>query len=196
MSSSLELKHFRLLEGGRTVHDAADAARAAALSFMAGTNGAWSRKDLALWLLRDYAAALGPGRRAKTLLAVDSSSVEIVALRTRERVLDMLATLDRSRAFGRDFVEEKLVTPSRDHLGALGYVPVDGSRLSLDDRVTSLFAADYLTRPADYASLVVCEDCGEVSFAWMQRHGGTCERRDVIESNVVPRLASAPRCVG
>ena len=40
----------------------------------------------------------------------------------------------------------------------------------------------------DYASIVPCLECGEVSFAWAEVHRGECEERMMTESGIVPAL--------
>lgn len=207
MASKSSQNRFQLLAGDRRVHDVADTCRAAALAFMTGTNAGWTRKDLAFWLVRDYADAVAttakPSGRRKTVVPADrplhETTIELLLLRTRERVLEMLSACVGScetPALAHEMVESGLVIGVRDAIGAIGYTPVDSSELGLFDRVASLFVADYLTRPADYASIVPCEDCGEVSFAWAEVHCGECREHRVLESTIVPRNGAARRGVG
>jgi hypothetical protein len=51
-----------------------------------------------------------------------------------------------------------------DDAFAIGYAPVDAPAMRLVDRVRSLFVADYLTRPADYAAFAVCDECEGATF--------------------------------
>jgi hypothetical protein len=72
-------------------------------------------------------------------------------------------------------VDDGLVIGVTDFRGALGFVPAACQRMRLVDRVTTLFLADYLTRPRDYEDLVVCPDCTSVSFAWSELHHDGCD---------------------
>jgi hypothetical protein len=193
--------HSRLcfLPQGCTVHEVAERCREAALEFMAGTNGGWSRKDLAHWLVGPYRHAVSAtsmsAKRTKTCVAadrlVDDMTIERLLVRTRERVLEMIATSSISwtlSTFPRDMVDAGFVAGVRDRNGAMGYAAVDYPDLRLVDRVASLFIADYLTRPGDYESVIACEDCGEVSFTWCATHSPACERRTVTESGIIDRV--------
>ena len=63
-------------------------------------------------------------------------------------------------------VECGFVAGIADRTGSIGYVPVDVGEMDIVERLMSLVAADYLTRPNDYRSLTICDDCDGVSFDW------------------------------
>ena len=42
------------------------------------------------------------------------------------------------------------VEPAHDLYGSRGFIPIDGARMRLVDRVLALLVADYLTRPGDF----------------------------------------------
>jgi hypothetical protein len=67
-----------------------------------------------------------------------------------------------------------LLTSVMDEEFGIGYAPVDFPRLRLVDRVTSLFVADFLTRPSDYDAFTVCAECSAVTFDWFS-HIAECE---------------------
>jgi hypothetical protein len=46
--------------------------------------------------------------------------------------------------------------------------------MSLVDRVAALIAADYLTRPRDYSTVSICDDCGAISFGEASCHHAIC----------------------
>ena len=90
-------------------------------------------------------------------------------------------------------VDAGLVMGVSDDQGGLGYAPVHRMRMRLVDRLVSLFIADFLTRPGDYDSLLVCASCDEVSFAWDEVHEDGCEARVHHSGMVVrPRRSTWP----
>jgi len=58
----------------------------------------------------------------------------------------------------------------------LGYAPMARPDMRLVDRVTSLFVADYLTRPADYERFRVCDACAAIMFDGGAGHQEVCLR--------------------
>lgn len=92
--------------------------------------------------------------------------------------------------FVADALQLGFVVGVRDDNGVIGYAPVDAGEMHLLDRVASLLAADFLTRPRDYEGVTICDDCGAVSFAWTTCNGGTCDARRV--SGVVRHEATPP----
>ena len=176
------------------VLDVADASRTAAVAFLEGTATGWGRTELAAWLMGAYRAATkrnptalaGAGRGDTT---ISDGTVERVLLRTRERLIDLLAGGARewSKAgFTTHAVEAGLVVGVTDESGALGYAPLDLPGMRLYDRVSALFVADYLTRPRDYEGLSLCEECSELSFSWAPSHHRHCSTPPVV-SGVVAR---------
>ena len=185
---------------GISVHDVADEARRAALGFLHGTASGWGRKELALWLATSYGKAVagspnGAGRQRKTLLSADGQediAVERTLLRAREELVELLTsfgTSEGSAAFAHDLIETGFVVRVFDTSGSFGYVPLDAPEMRLIDRVASLFAADYLTRPSDYRALTICEDCGQCSFDWAPTHEAVCAH-SFRDSGVVPKNAT------
>ncbi len=57
---------------------------------------------------------------------------------------------------------------------ALGFAPVATPSMRLVDRVTSLFIADFLTRPADYARFRICDACSAIMFDGGAEHFEVC----------------------
>jgi hypothetical protein len=193
------------LPSGIGVHDVADACRKAVFEFLSGAGTGWSRKDLVFWLVGPYRRAtsaspeLPEGRRRTTLGgpgSLDEAGVEKMLLRSRERVLEMLRdckTSWESADFAREAIDAGVVVRVRDEVGSMGHAPVEHPEMPLADRVGSLVIADYLTRPADYRDLVICDDCGEAGFEWDPRHQAHCvEPRAETESGLAPRYATPP----
>jgi hypothetical protein len=173
-----------LLDPGVHVKDVADACRSAALAFAWSASRGWNKRDLARWLAGPYATAVSATRslRAGSALRVvrptpiaEKSIADLVA-RTHSTVLTALrstwAWMDDS-LFARDMVDVGLVAGIMDETSAIGFAPIDGPRMRLAARVESLFVADYLTRPADYETFRVCNDCNGVTYYWLT-HEHTC----------------------
>jgi hypothetical protein len=163
-----------LLPGIRVV-EVADACRSAALRFAWSAHNGWGRRELARWLVGPYAHAVAATRalrasgtrRAVVHRELDEETVEQLLATTRTEILEMLRgvwswTHDARAA--RAKIGEGLVAGIVDEAGGLGYAPVDNVRMRLVERVRSLFVADYLTRPGDYAAFAVCEDCDGATF--------------------------------
>jgi len=159
---------------GIDVGEVADSCRSAALGFAWGARD-WSKRELARWLIGPYARATAPARalRASGVRAairsrtVDEPRVQELLARTHARVVGALAgawSWPRDAGFARDAVDRGLVGGVVDDTSGIGYAPIDQLGMSLEDRVLSLFVADYLTRPGDYAAFTVCVTCGGASF--------------------------------
>lgn len=179
---------FRVLPRGTSVFDMADKAREAAFVFVSSSRWGWARRELATWLVHDYRpAVLLPSESAKPRKTkieegdpLRESSVTRLVSATRRHVVEMLSTAVTSwngTTFAREMVDSGLVIGVSDESDGIGYAAVHRARMRLVDRVASLFIADYLTRPRDYESLVVCGLCDEVSFKWDEVHEDGCEAR-------------------
>lgn len=189
-------ERFRLLPYPTTVLDLADKARAAGFVFVSGARYGWARRELATWLVHDYgSAALLPTTSRRTTSdrgagELRDATVTRLVSAARRHVVEMLGTAMTSwngASFARDMVDGGLVIGVSDGTGGIGYAPIDRARMRLVDRVASLFIADYLTRPRDYESIVVCPVCDEVSFKWDEVHEDGCEARGPRSGMVVKR---------
>ncbi|CAN5903438.1 hypothetical protein BH11MYX4_BH11MYX4_54980 [soil metagenome] len=153
-----------------SVHAIADRCRDAVLGFVSGTAGGWSRVDLDAWLAEAYGGATAALPRAPH--AVEgrelAAGFEVAIMDASDMVRTLLASCAGGRppSFIAQVVDLGLVVGAQDENGALGHVPVERSSMTLVDRVASLLAADFLTRPNDYRCVAICEECGEVSFEW------------------------------
>jgi hypothetical protein len=194
-----DTRRFRPLPHGTSVHETADRCRRGVLEFVAGTAGGWNRVDLELWLGAPYRAASSAfpsptrsGDFAAHAVAEVGGLFETAMMDAADAVRDLLASAASPRmpAFAHLAVERGFVVSAQDANGALGYVPVDVAGMTIVDRVASLLAADVLTRPNDYKSVSICEDCGAVSFEWTACDHDACE--DLRESGVVRRDDGGP----
>lgn len=174
-----------VLESGVTVKDVADAARSAALGFAWGADRGWGRRELARWLVGPYARAVAVSeharsgvRRAVTERPLAEDTVKHLLLRSHAYLLDGLRSASewrRDAGFAREMIDEGFVVGVVDDTSAIGYAPLDAFDMRLVDRVRSLFLADYLTRPSDYDSFVVCSSCGGATFDGAVSHAGGCD---------------------
>ena len=177
-----ESRRFRRLPEGISVHGIADRCREAVLAFVAGTAGGWSHVDLDAWFVESYRPATrGLARLGQVTrtIALDGG-FELAIMDASDLVRRLLASCAGGPPprFVEQVVDLGFVVGAQDDNGALGHVPIDDPSMSLVDRLASLLAADYLTRPNDYRAVAVCEDCGSVSFEWT----ACCEHASAADS--------------
>jgi hypothetical protein len=151
---------------------------------MRGTTIGWSRRDLADWLVCQYAPCAAPASYQESPdlppaaeRALDDGIVEGIILDARRSALRLLGELVvpwQASPIARLAVASGMVVSQRDARGAVAYSPVKLKRLRLADRVASLFIADYLNRPTDYRWLAMCRECGELSFSDELEHSSWC----------------------
>lgn len=168
---------FCVLAPGERVNEIADACRSAALGFAWGTHHphAFGRRELARWLAGPYARAVASTRQHRpsgTLRIVaprplEEATIEALVRTARAETLRFLRsawswTYDGAAA--RAAIDEGLVVGIADEESNLGYGAIDRPGMRLVDRVCSLFVADYLTRPADYAAFAICLGCEGATF--------------------------------
>jgi hypothetical protein len=178
-------ERFLCLPTAATVLGVVDLARAAALEFCTSARFGWGRGELLGWLNGSYRdVLLATGNDASFVegadVEIDEVAVTRLVARARSHAADMVegsASSWSARGFAREMIESGLVVGITDGTGGLGYAPRNCPGSRLVDRVTSLFLADYLTRPRDYESLSICSSCNEISFAWEEAHSHDCETR-------------------
>jgi hypothetical protein len=187
---------FRSLPPGTSVLDAADAARSAGLAFITMATAQWGRLELAHWLVSAYRPSVLQMRRDPKASgtfqrrSVDEEAVGQLVFAAQQRVIRLILSATRSwneAGFAREMIDCALVVGVCDENGSLGYAAVDRAEMRLVDRVTSLFVADYLTRPRDYEALVMCAACGVPSFRWDRMHSADCASEAVPSGIVVKR---------
>lgn len=150
----------------------------------------WGKAELAMWLMGPYAQVVQNvgdassrrsgelGRAVPLLREIDARLADRVIVAARNEVLDALARTSDAEgmaAFAIAMVSSGFVVRAEDENGVEGWVPTSAPR-RLADRVLSLFAADYLTRPAEYETdLTICAQCKKVEFDQIARFRGVCE---------------------
>lgn len=185
------------VEDYSTRETVAEECRNAALSFMTGVGEGWDKLDLALWLTGDYARATRHrkhGERVATpalgVVEIPEETLENLVVHVRGQILaslEMAALGDGALDFTEAMFERGLVRRMIDAEGRDAWVPVDGSRARLRDRIESLFAADYLNAPYTYADMFVCPRCEAVVFDAHAKQVGICGTHRI--SGAVPREA-------
>lgn len=171
-------------------HAIATACRETALAFI-NESGFWGKAELAMWLMGPYAQVTqyvqtfearqsGEFLRPVPLLReIDARMVDRVIRSARAEVLETLIKMSNpegAASFAFTVLSSGFVVRCEDSRRVPGWVPSPDAR-RLADRVLSLFAADYLTRPTDYeAELSVCEQCHSVDFDAIARLRGICHR--------------------
>ena len=163
----------------------ADACRAVALMFLNDSHR-WGKAELAMWLMGPYSQLTQyinrnePAARPVPLLReIDARMVERVIRNAHDEVVATLKRTfepDTGSSFAFAMVSAGFVARCEDKGHVAGWVPtIDARRLA--DRVLSLLAADYLTRPEDYeVDLGVCTHCNSVEFDAIARVRGICHR--------------------
>jgi hypothetical protein len=145
------------LPGRVVVEEAADASRRAVRAFLAMDP---DKVSLSAWLVGPYreATCFGPRRVRRTRPDAPSgqhhttpANIEDLVTMTRTVVITALEAAQH----GVDDLVELLppvvqVEPAHDVYGNRGFIPIDGARMRLVDRVLALLVADYLTRPGDF----------------------------------------------
>jgi hypothetical protein len=149
--------------------------REAGARFVRGAAYGWGRRELATWLVCQYAPCTTPagdvrlrsacGNGAKGVLRDnDITSIVEKARRDALAVLTELRDPMRAAAIARVMVAAGFIDAVRDVRGARAFVPVAQERMKLSERVASLFVADCMNAPFDYRWVYVCGQCSEVSF--------------------------------
>src|SRR5690606_18000608 len=144
--------------------------RATALELMAGAASGWSKLDLAMWLVGPYAHATRHTKHGERTNVSGRTSVpaEAIALILHATTSRHVAALGRAGDSGGVLgvaaaaIDKGFVRRAVDEEGFEVWVPVDAARMRLEDRVGSLFVADFLNDPQAYASLYVCPRCESV----------------------------------
>jgi hypothetical protein len=168
----------------------ASACRDTALEFVNDAER-WGKAELAMWLMGPYAQVTqyvpssasrrsGELQRPIPLLReIDARMVDRVIRNARTEVL---ATLRRTMdpeggaSFAFSMLAAGFVVRCEDRHHVAGWVPTTDAR-RLADRVLSLLAADYLTRPNEYETeLSICSTCTSVDFDGAARNRGICHR--------------------
>ncbi len=167
----------------------AAACREAALAFV-NESSRWGKAELAMWLMGPYSEVtqfIDPSstrhpsseRPVPLLREIDVRMVERVIRSARKEVLETLARLsqaEESATFAFSMLASGFVVRAEDRNGRVGWVPTTAAR-RLADRVLSLFAVDYLTRPTDYdTDMSYCPVCDTLTFDVIARERGTCHR--------------------
>ena len=175
---------FVRLARWETVGVASADARKAALAFMHGTLGGWNHTDLVAWLLGPYWKATrhtsegGWGAIGDITSPRDEAEVAATLFHAREEIFEKLQRVAEDFSmpvFVDELVDYALVSNAIDDGRRTGFVPRRLAGMTLTERVTSLFAADFLARSEDYVGLWTCDDCGGVGIGALGEHIPGCD---------------------
>jgi hypothetical protein len=184
-----------VLEEGSTRESVAAECREAALTFVNGVAAGWDKLDLVLWLTGPYARATRHVPRGERVAGLDGDTdfgdetIEALVTRSRGRIVASLETAalgDGALDFAIEAMDRNMVRRALDLDGEVVWVPADNTRMRLEDRVRSLFAADYLNDPGAYAALFVCHRCENVVVDENAKRLGACQNHKRV-SGIVPR---------
>jgi hypothetical protein len=170
----------------------ADACRVTALAFL---NEAlhWGKAELAMWLMGPYGqltqyvspfSSRRSGEHVRTaplMREIDARMVDRVIRAAHDEVMSTLSRIDETEggaSFAFTMLAAGFVARCEDRGQVAGWVPTSDAR-RLADRVLSLFAVDYLSRPGHYENdLSVCRICKAVEFDAVSHDRGVCHRHD------------------
>jgi hypothetical protein len=175
------------------VIEVAEQCRLALLAFLNGVGvDGWSCAELAAWLSGPYETvtrmatevARAKGGTAPSTPAaasqLDRDAVEQLMVLAHRECLNVLRSMidpEQGTSFAFKLVTLELLMRCEDVQANCGWLPIAKSSMRLADRVQSLIAVDFLTRPEDYeAQLAICSRCGTVEFDAMARARGLCRQ--------------------
>ncbi len=151
----------------------------------------WNKADLVQWLttcdmLMSHARDFVQERRginedADMSSVVDSDDLVEILEEARAYAFGLLkasATPRGGEANAARAVIDGLVIVCEDRSGDLGWLPI-ATPGSLEDRLTALWAADYLVRVNEYEALLAMCACGRITFDGTSRLRGSCEEHSV-----------------
>jgi hypothetical protein len=182
------------------VIEVAEQCRRALLVFLHGVGlQGWGCEELAAWLSGPYETvthmatevASTKGGRAPSApegpSTLDRNAVEQLMVHAHRECLNVLRSMidpEQGTSFAFKLVSLELLMRCEDTQSHCGWLPIAKSNMRLADRVQSLIAVDFLTRPEDYESqLSLCSRCGTVEFDAMARARGLCR----LHSNIAHR---------
>lgn len=125
--------------------------------------GRWGKAQLGVWLMGPYATLTRltsvegpcvavPARIPEVLPDLDEATIRRLIANARLTVTETVADIRYARtgaSFALNTFSKGFVAAFEDRRGGVGWLPTNHAS-TLTERVLSLVAADYLTRPADY----------------------------------------------
>jgi hypothetical protein len=171
------------------IEDVVRRTRHAASAFLSSASLGWTRTKLRSWLIVEYGMATEWTREDEVapwlhpVARMDDEHVQATVEEVRKRVTRMIveaSTAWSAPGFAKEMIDQGLITCVTDASDREAYAPAARVDLGLLERVASLFIADYLMHPADYAEIVWCECCGEMLINGRVRHGKGCVRQSAV----------------
>jgi hypothetical protein len=181
------------------IEDVVRRTRHAATAFLTTSMLGWGRTKLRSWLIVEYGMATEWTREDEVapwlhpVARMDDERVQATVEEVRRLVTRMVIEAPAkwsAPGFAKEMIDAGLITSVTDASGREAYAPAARVDLGLLERVASLFIADYLMHPSDYAQVVSCEHCGEMLINGRLRHARGCVRQPMrapAESGVTLR---------
>ena len=194
--------HF--LHDNVRVEDVVRRTRLAARAFRASAVQGWGRTKLRSWLIIEYAMATEWSREddvspwAHRDAPMNDERARLLVDDVRMRITRLL--VDESagwstKGFAAAMIDRGLITCVTDASGREAFAPAARVELSLLERVASIFIADFLAHPEEYANLSSCECCGELEVNGIPQHASACVKLSTVrpptESGVCLRELSS-----
>lgn len=189
------------------VEDVVRRTRLAARAFRTSAAAAhgWGRTKLRSWLIIEYAMATEWTREDDVSpwsfrdAPMDDDRAHGLVEDARRRITRLLVDESaewKAGGFADAMIDRGLITMVTDASGREAYAPAARAELSFLERVASVFIADFLTHPEDYAHLSTCQCCGELEVNGHVVHAHGCVKlspvRAPAESGVCLRQSSPP----
>lgn len=171
------------------VEDVVRRTRHAARVFRSSGATGWGRTKLRSWLIVEYAMATEWTREDDVSpwshrdAPMDDERARELVDGARRRVTRLLVEESshwHTPAFAAAMIDRGLVTSVTDATGREAFAPAARVDLSFLERVASIFIADFLAHPQDYADLTSCECCGELETNGHVQHVRACVKLSVM----------------
>ena len=173
------------------VEDVVRRTRLAARAFRASAAHGWGRTKLRSWLIVEYAMAtewtreddVSPWSHRDAPMHDERAHDLVDDVRRRiTRLLVDESSGWRAPGFAAAMIDRGLITSVTDASGREAFAPAARVELSFLERVASIFIADFLAHPEDYASLSSCECCGELEMNGHLQHASACVKLSKVRA--------------
>lgn len=173
------------------VEDVVRRTRLAARAFRSSAAHGWGRTKLRSWLIVEYAMATEWSREDDVSpwshrdAPMDDERAHELVDDVRRRITRLL--VDESSGwntpgFAAAMIDRGLITSVTDASGREAFAPAARVDLTFLERVASIFIADFLAHPQDYAYLSSCECCGELEVDGVTQHVSACVKLSAVRA--------------
>jgi hypothetical protein len=163
--------------------------RLAARAFRGSSASGWGRTKLRSWLIVEYAMATEWSREDDVSpwshrdAPMDDERAHELVDEVRGRITRLL--VDESSGwskpgFAAAMIDRGLITQVTDASGREAFAPAARVDLTFLERVASIFIADFLAHPEEYADVSSCECCGELEMGGVVQHVRECVKLSTV----------------